>query len=406
MCLWKFSTIPRRPEVTKDGRSVDGLFTVSVLGRYTFASCENLLTKRAKQPQLNAVDFPKLGRLARSEVLYKSVKLSPDPIRLWRHILGAHWPKFLWQWTLTLITALTAFVPPFALYNILRLLELRDQGRPLPGEAWIWVLVLGLIKSFQCWIEQWLIYFSSAFLVIPIWLQLCIQVFGKALRRKDIKAVHETEVDQENEQGLEVDNKVTDRHDPEDDNSQSSQQAQTNLIGLDAEMVSSFCYFNTSFPDLILRVIISLCFLAKILGWQSLLGGVAVVSLLFPLKLRFAKEFAKAEDDLMKEQDHKARLITEALRGIRQIKFSALEREWQTRIGKVRQQELKMLWLTFLLDTGLVFCWICSPILLAAVTLTIHALVYGGLSASVAFTALEVLTVLEVTLQDLPENIV
>ena len=42
----------------------------------------------------------------------------------------------------------------------------------------------------------------------------------------------------------------------------------------------------------------------------------------------------------MKVRDEKMGVVTEALEGIRQIKFSALEKQWQAKIAGLRDREL------------------------------------------------------------------
>jgi hypothetical protein len=46
----------------------------------------------------------------------------------------------------------------------------------------------------------------------------------------------------------------------------------------------------------------------------------------------------------MEVRDEKMGVVTEALQGIRQIKFAALERRWESKIGNVRTRELGELW--------------------------------------------------------------
>jgi ABC-type multidrug transport system fused ATPase/permease subunit len=96
-------------------------------------------------------------------------------------------------------------------------------------------------------------------------------------------------------------------------------------------------------------------------------------------------------------------VVTEALQGIRQIKFSALESSWHRKIGKVREKELTEQWNVYAADTMLLFCWITNPILLSATALAVYAYEYGGLTPSVAFTAIGVFSNLEVTLAVIPE---
>lgn len=96
-------------------------------------------------------------------------------------------------------------------------------------------------------------------------------------------------------------------------------------------------------------------------------------------------------------------VITEALQGIRQIKFSALEGQWLERINQKRKEELDCLWNSMKWDTMIISIWIINPIGLAAAVLTAYSLIHGALSASIAFTALAILGNIEMTLSVIPE---
>lgn len=100
----------------------------------------------------------------------------------------------------------------------------------------------------------------------------------------------------------------------------------------------------------------------------------------------------------MKMRDLKMAVVTEALQGIRQIKFSALEDQWEGKILERRNAELKTLWSVFKWDTGLLAIWIFGPVMLAAALLATYALIHGNLNPSVAFTAIAVLGSIEMTL--------
>lgn len=50
-------------------------------------------------------------------------------------------------------------------------------------------------------------------------------------------------------------------------------------------------------------------------------------------------------------------VVSEALQGIRQIKFSALEDKWEQRINDVRKDELSILARVFLADTMMISVW-------------------------------------------------
>lgn len=50
-------------------------------------------------------------------------------------------------------------------------------------------------------------------------------------------------------------------------------------------------------------------------------------------------------------------VVSEALQGIRQIKFSALEDRWEHKIRCVREEELGILKRVFIADTILIAVW-------------------------------------------------
>ncbi len=152
-------------------------------------------------------------------------------------------------------------------------------------------------------------------------------------------------------------------------------------------------------------MVVAITFLVKLIGWESLLAGLAVFAVIMPLNIYASKHYSDAQDELMKVRDQKMAVVTEALQGIRQIKFSADEQQWQNKIGKKRDQELKTQWRVFCLDTCLIGIWILGPVMLSAVSLTVYAILNGSLSASVAFTTLTVMGSMEATLAVLPELI-
>ena len=150
---------------------------------------------------------------------------------------------------------------------------------------------------------------------------------------------------------------------------------------------------------------VSVAFLIKLIGWKSLLAGLSVFAAVLPLNIYTSKRFSDAQGDLMKIRDQKMVVVTEALQGIRQIKFSAQEQQWQEKIGRKRDEELATQWRVFCLDTGLISIWIIGPVMLSAVSLAVYSVLSGGLSASVAFTSITVMGSMESSLAVLPELI-
>jgi ABC-type bacteriocin/lantibiotic exporter with double-glycine peptidase domain len=123
--------------------------------------------------------------------------------------------------------------------------------------------------------------------------------------------------------------------------------------------------------------------LLTLIGWQSLLAGIAVMALITPLNIYFSKRYATVQRNLMKVRDEKLGVVTEALQGLRQIKFMGVEQQWQDKIMGVRVRELEELWQSDIADTFLLFCWFSSPILFSAASLAVYAIVYGELTPSV-----------------------
>lgn len=113
----------------------------------------------------------------------------------------------------------------------------------------------------------------------------------------------------------------------------------------------------------------------------------------------------KAQDGVMKARDDKMAVINEALRGIRQIKFAALEPRWKNIIMEAREAELAQIRLVYIWGGLSLVCWISAPILLGASAIGVYAWLNGGISPAVAFTTLSVLTKIEGSLGVIPTTI-
>ncbi|KUJ23669.1 putative ABC bile acid transporter [Mollisia scopiformis] len=402
-------SIPRRPQVFYDGTPVDAMYTVSALGRYSFSWCAHLLRLSRTKNRLELEDLPKMDHLTRSKDLSNAWAHRNHTKKLWIEVFLAHKVAFIIQWILTLLQAFGNFAPQFVTYHILMILEKKKPGDSVTAEAWIWVVTLTLATVGASWIESWLFWISWSEVAIPIRAQLSALIFQKAMRRKDVKGASKAPK-KENGDGPDMSdasNNATAGDKPEieteEDTEPKGKQSTVNLIGVDTKRVSDFCSFNNYFAGSLFKLIVSFAFLISIIGWKALLCGFAAMSLTIPLNIYFSKRYSDAQDRLMKVRDTKMGVVTEALQGIRQIKFSALEDNWHAKIGKVRERELGEQWSVYVADTFLLFCWITSPIALAATSLAVYSIMNGELQPSVAFTAIGVFGNLEVTLAVIPE---
>ncbi|CAG7931866.1 unnamed protein product [Penicillium olsonii] len=384
--------LPRRPDVYVDDKIVDRELSTSLLGRFSFSWAGGLLKYAAEKKSMDLDDIPKLPASKRAGFLREKLESVRGNRKLWRAIASAHPGALVAQTILSFVICFLAFGPQLALMRILQTLELR--GTPLwnPAAAYLWVLALGGLMFVSSSVEAWLFWVAYSKLGVPIYAELSAVVFAKAMRRKDMK--HTKSKDSGD---------ATNPSDDDEDALKKSRQSIINHAAVDARRISDFAAFNYVIPQATFRIIIGACFLVQILGWRSAFAGLSVAALVTPLNVYAAKKYSGAQDRLMKHRDQKLAIVTEVLQGIRQIKFSALEEQWQKRVREVRETELGALWASFIADIGLLAIWILGPVGLSAVSLATYAIIHGGLSPSVAFTAMAVFNSLEVSLAVIPE---
>ena len=205
----------------------------------------------------------------------------------------------------------------------------------------------------------------------------------------------------------EDDSKKDDSDEPSTDNDSvlKSRQTIVNLVGVDAQRIALFSAYQFMIVNGGFKLIIYSAFLVKLIGWIPFFAGLIAWGLTLPINTYFTKIYMRQSEHLMKLRDEKLAVVNEALLGIRQIKFSALEKQWEKRILAMREKELKTIWKVFMADTVIFCAWVVSPILLSATSLSVYAIINHNLSPSIAFVAIGVFKALELTLAILPELI-
>lgn len=390
--------IPRRPDVFHEGKVVDQQYSVSVLRRLTFSWINGLLQRAINNKSLELGDLPSLPLLARPETLHTRFERVRKGHSLWKALIIAHWRSFVLQLTLVLVSCALSFGPQVALYRILKCLEDRGLGSPGNWQSWIWVSALGCFMLLSSSIDSWLFWTVYSKLGVPVYEELAALVFAKSMRKKDVKDAKTTNKHEESA----LDSSTASFLGTEDEQAQESLQSIINYAAVDSKRVADFASYSYLIPHAILRLSIACGFLLSLLGWRSLSTGLLVAAVIVPVNSYLAKRYARSQNDLMKLRDLKLAVVSEVLQGIRQIKFSALEGEWEKKIVDRRRAELQSLWTSFLYSTGLISTWILGPLMLSAASLTVYALIYGGLTASVAFTAMSIFGSLELSMASLP----
>ncbi|KAF1981699.1 putative ABC bile acid transporter [Aulographum hederae CBS 113979] len=410
--------IPRRPDVFHDGKLVDRQFSNSWLDRATFGWPSHVLKLATSGKQFEFADLPGMDHSTRSRELYDSFSALNKTGKIVKLILIAHWRPLAEQYFVTVIDGLLIVAPQLAMFKLLKLLEDRDHGMNVTKETWLWVVVLAFALVLSEAVNNWLWWLGYGKLCIPIRVQLSALVFGKAMRRKDFKGASSTTKENEKDtdtlkavqdeedepiKTVEVDkNAVTAGGEVEED-LQKTRQGVINLVGVDANRIANFAVVNNLFFGSLCRLAVAFTFLCQIIGWKALLAGVATQVIIFPTNIFFSKMYSAATDELMVTRDKKLAVINEALTGVRQIKFAALESSWQNKIRVIRESELSALLKMFRADTILIFCWLLGPIILSAASIGVFAVLNNGLPPSVAFTTIAILANIEMTLGFLPE---
>ena len=417
--LVSFLSLQRRPAIFSDGQPVDAEFTVSTFSRFSFSWADPILNFARKNKSLGLDDLPRVSQYMRARFLQAKFNSHNSKSRLWRQVIYNFRFAFVQQFILIITIGVTQFGPQYAMFNLLKLLEKRSEGTQVATVAWAWVFGLGLFMFITSLLESWLFWIVWSRLGLPIRAMLSTLIFMKSTRRKDVKGVQKAKVQvavdakSSNEPVINdssgpngEDTAATAEKDIDDDDegsSQKSRQSTINLVGVDSKRVSDFSSYAYIFPGVATKLIVSMWFLYTLIGGRSLLAGLATFALSVPINVFFSKRYNVAQGELMKLRDQKMAVVTEALQGIRQIKFSALERQWQAKIGAKRSQELGVQWIAFKYDTGLICLWIFGPVMLSAVSLAVYSYLFGDLSPSIAFTTIAIFGQIEGTLAIVPE---
>ncbi|KAL1961056.1 hypothetical protein VTO42DRAFT_4944 [Malbranchea cinnamomea] len=390
--------IPRRPDVFRNGKVVDKQFTTSFLSRLSFAWADHLLGYTIKNRGLEVADLPELDYANRSKTLRESFdKTRREGERLWKTLVREYSAPLALQTALVVSSAALSFTPQYCLLGILRTMENHHSN---PTHSWLWVISLGASILIYTTIESWLFWIVFYRLGIPVYEQLSAVIFAKSMRRKDVKGSQKSKAETAHsppQQSMFPEN--------DEEGAQKTRQAAINLVAVDAKRVSDFAAFNYIVIATIVKLTVAFTFLVRLIGWRSLGAGLLASTIITPMNVFAARRYTGAQTALMKHRDQKMEVVNEVLQGIRQIKFSAMEDQWEKKIWDIRNIELQAQWTAFVYDIALIGIWIMGPVMLSAVSLGVYSILHGELSASVAFTTMSVFSSIEFALAILPELI-
>ena len=389
------ASIERRPDVYRpDGTLVERQLKASLWGRYTYSWSSDILDLAATK-LIDITDMPALDSHIRSKEAkdkFRNTSLKPT-VKLWILIFWNMQAHFFWQWFLITVSCFFDVGPQFTMLHLLRFLEDRQDFNPLDPKGWIWVGSMFLITVGSTLIDYRIFWLMMTDISIPLRSILTALIFEKMMRIKDTK---EPTSENDDETTAKDKDAVNANKIPESGpRKPKTQQDVVNMFAVDTNLIGIFAGNQQFYLNFAVRVVLAIVFLWLLVGWVSMLVGMSVMLLMYPANHLLGKRYARLQKHLMEARDAKTKIITEALNGIRQIKFSSIEPQWAEKIEKVREKELNLVWRTKVNNVIMGFISDLSPVLFAGFALASYSYLNGNLPPSIAFTALSLFMQLE-----------
>ncbi|KAJ5087568.1 hypothetical protein N7456_011184 [Penicillium angulare] len=355
---------PRRPQVfLTDGRPVDSESSSSALSRYSMRWCQNGL-KIAGQ-SLSLDQLPALNYGTRSTSQPPVVLSQPS---LWNYILSERFRGFAKQWALMLVLSVVTFGSPYCTMQLLKCLE---ESRAPTNAAWIWLIGITISAISETVLHYHIAWIQWSEMGIPVRAQLVMAIYSKILRVRDTKFT-------------------------------GAKPEATNLLSSDAVSFSKFTAVNYILPLSFVKFFFAILFLLNLLGWRSTIVAIIVTVGTVPIHKMVIKQERDAKKRLTGARDKKAKVISEAVNSLRQIKFSALETQWEERIDLCRQEEIWQIRHRFI-ATNIRSAWkVASPFLVTTAAILTYAYTEAEVSSSIIFPMIELLPHLQGTLGFVP----
>ncbi|MCJ1309587.1 hypothetical protein MMC25_003247 [Agyrium rufum] len=352
---------------------------------------------------------------------------STEKRHLFYVIFKANQRIFLRLWGITILEACATFLPQICMFKILAILEQRDsKGGSVDTTVWLWVACLGIAKMAYLGFNGWVSFIRWDIVPVTVSKQLAAVIFDKSMRMEDIKRIDSTveAMDATASSGdtaiRAVDDELTPLLHHSSDNSkivpetsesgapdgdeskEGTAQNATNLLTVAIPKVARFASLSFMLLTGICETTFGVIFLILLIGAWATLAGLAIMIIIQPLNKFVQQRYGAAEDAVMDVREKKMHLVTEALHGIRMIKISAIEDQWQKTIMDAREDEVKALRRSYLWNFALDLSWGTLPIIFSSVSLAVYAYLNSGITASVAFTALAIFASLEGALLGVP----
>ncbi|KAH8986771.1 ATP-binding cassette transporter [Lactarius hatsudake] len=399
--------------------NVSGVTGASVWDLLLFSYTTKVVMLGNTAESLDIGDLPIVPGILRATYLFRSMRSTLSTIRLRQFLLWDIHPGSGWelayrlarvnrmavalQMTLASIGAILFYVPPFFLQQLVKYLETDPERH---DRSWGWFYSFGIfVGTASIYLvngQMWSI--SSTTLQVSIRVQLNSILFAKTLVRKDVASSSSPSDNKAKDKKIADTASESSKKDDEGDFS-SKAQIMT-LMTTDVGRVGEFSWHIFTLVDSPIEIIIGTIFLYSLLG-SSAFVGLAVTCLFLPLNHFAGTVVVGAQENLMKARDERVALMNEVLGGIRMLKFMAWERNFEKRILKIREKELKFQRLNYIIEVFWNAIWNASPMIVTLVAFFHFAVIKNQtLTPSVAFTSVTVFSEMKFALNALPETLI
>uniref|UniRef100_G1PXL2 ATP-binding cassette sub-family C member 10 n=1 Tax=Myotis lucifugus TaxID=59463 RepID=G1PXL2_MYOLU len=174
-----------------------------------------------------------------------------------------------------------------------------------------------------------------------------------------------------------------------------------NLLGTDSERLLNFAGSFHEAWGLPLQLAITLYLLHQQVG-VAFVGGLILALLLVPVNKVIATRIMASNQEMLQHKDTRVKLMTELLSGMRVIKFFGWEQVLEARVEAWRAQELGRLRVIKYLDAACVYLWAALPVVISIVIFITYVLLGHQLTATKVFTALALVRMLILPLNNFP----
>ncbi|KAH9169799.1 ATP-binding cassette transporter [Lactarius sanguifluus] len=399
--------------------NVSGVTGASVWDLLLFSYTTKVVMLGSTAESLDIGDLPIVPGTLRATYLFRSMRSTLSTIRLRQFLLWDIRPGSGWelayrlayvnrmavalQMTLASIGAILFYAPPFFLQQLVEYLETDPERH---DRSWGWFYSFGIfVGTASIYLvngQMWSI--SSTTLQVSIRVQLNSILFAKTLVRKDVASSSSPSDNKAKDKN--ITDTASESSEKDDEGDFSSKAQIMTLMTTDVGRVGEFSWHIFTLVDSPIEIIIGTIFLYSLLG-SSAFVGLAVTCIFLPLNHFAGTVVVGAQENLMKARDERVALMNEVLGGIRMLKFMAWERNFEKRILKIREKELKFQRLNYIIEVFWNAIWNASPMIVTLVAFFHFAVIKNQtLTPSVAFTSVAVFSEMRFALNALPETLI